>query len=219
MMRVGDARHAATCGADYIGAILSPGYSRSIEPARAAEFVSDAGPTLVAVLVDPSVRDAVNAAQASGAGVIQLHGDERPDQLRELRAEGTWQLWKAVRVRRPAEVVAAAERWVGIADGLLLDGLGDGPAGGQGARFPWSALESVRDRIPDELALIVAGGLSPESVEMAIQRLAPDVVDVSSGVEAQLGVKDPERVRAFIERAHRANARERSTSNARVEAG
>jgi phosphoribosylanthranilate isomerase len=199
-----DARHAASAGADYIGAILSPGYPRSIEPEIAATFLEGGPATLVAVFVDAAVPKAARAARTAGAGVIQLHGEERPDHLRALRAEGPWRLWKAVRVRRPAEVMAAAERWVGIADGLLLDGFREGSGGGQGARFPWKALEAVRHQIPVELALVVAGGLTPENVEKAVSRLAPDVVDVSSGVERLLGVKDPDRVRTFIQRARAA---------------
>jgi phosphoribosylanthranilate isomerase len=205
VMRREDARHAAQAGADYIGAILSPGYPRSIAPEAAARFVQGGDAALVAVFVDAAVAEAARAARVAGAGVIQLHGDERPDHLRALREEGPWRLWKAIRVRRAAEIVAAAERWVGIADGLLLDGFREGSAGGQGARFPWKALEAVRHTIPSEVKLIVAGGLTPESVEMAVTRLAPDVVDVSSGVEELLGVKDPERVRAFIERARAAS--------------
>jgi phosphoribosylanthranilate isomerase len=201
-----DAGQAASAGADYIGAILSPGYSRSIEPEIAATFLEGGGATatLVAVFVDLAVPKAARAARTAGAGVIQLHGDERPDHLRALRAEGPWRLWKAVRVRRPAEVLAAAERWVGIADGLLLDGFREGSGGGQGARFPWKALEVVRHQVPVELKLVVAGGLTPENVDKAVSRLAPDVVDVSSGVERLLGVKDPDRVRAFIQRARAA---------------
>jgi phosphoribosylanthranilate isomerase len=215
-----DSLHAAAVGADYVGTILSPGYSRSIEPSRAADFLAGGSATLVAVLVDATVAEAASAARTSGAGVIQLHGDERPDYVRALREEGPWQLWKVIRVRRAAEIIAAAERWVGVADGLHLEGFGEGSGGGQGARFPWKALESVRHDIPGELKLIVAGGLDPESVESAVLRLAPDVVDVSSGVESLRGVKDPERVREFEERARAAAARWRSAPAARVvEAG
>ena len=215
-----DARLAVGAGADYIGAILSPGYSRSIEPETAAQFLEVGEATLVAVFVDAAVTRAVRAARAAGAGMIQLHGDERPDYLRELRNEGPWRLWKAVRLRRPAEIVAAAERWVGIADGLLLDGFREGSAGGQGARFPWKALEAVRHAIPVELKLVVAGGLTSENVDKAVARLAPDVVDVSSGVEAQLGIKDPDRVRAFVERARAAAGYWTVPSDARIaEAG
>jgi phosphoribosylanthranilate isomerase len=203
-MRREDARHAAAVGADCIGVILSPGFPRSVLPEVAAGFVEAAPPLLVAVFVDPRVEEAVRAARTAGADVLQLHGDERPDHLRALRAEGPWRLWKAIRVRRPAEILAAAERWVGLADALLLDGFREGSAGGQGARFPWKALESVRHAIPRELSLVVAGGLTPESVAMAVERLAPDMVDVSSGVEAKLGIKDPERVRSFVERAQAA---------------
>jgi phosphoribosylanthranilate isomerase len=207
VMRSEDARHAAAAGADYVGTILSPGHPRSIEPARAGEFRLGEGVTLAAIFVDATVADAAAAARIAGAGVIQLHGDERSEQLRALREEGAWKLWKAIRVRSSADIASAAERWAGVADGLLLDGFREGAAGGHGAGFPWEALEAVRHEIPAGLTLIVAGGLTPDSVQEAVTRLAPDVVDVSSGVEVVRGVKDSERVRSFVERA-RAGAAE-----------
>jgi phosphoribosylanthranilate isomerase len=217
--RPADARHAIASGADYVGAILSPGYSRSVEPEAAAGFLDGDRGTLVAVFVDAAVSKAARAARAAGAGVIQLHGEERPDYLRELRSEGPWRLWKAVRVRRPGEVIAAAERWVGIADGLLLDGFRRRSGGGP-ARFPWKALEAVRHTIPVEIKVIVAGGLTPENVEKAVSQLLPDAVDVSSGVEDAVGVKNPERVRTFIERARAAAEHWTPPSDARIaEAG
>jgi phosphoribosylanthranilate isomerase len=63
---------------------------------------------------------------------------------------------------------------------------------------------AVRETFPDGLRLIAAGGLTPENVEEAVLRLAPDVVDVSSGVEERPGIKSPEKVRAFVRNARRA---------------
>jgi phosphoribosylanthranilate isomerase len=196
-----DARHAALAGADYVGAILSPGFGRSVEPEAAARFLDGLDAVLVAVTVDAGPEAAAGAARAAGAGVIQLHGDEPPETLRALRDEGDWRLWKAVRIREKDDVVAALERWAEVADGLLLDGFRAGRAGGSGTAFPWEALEGVRTQVPQALMLVVAGGLTPENVAEAVRRLSPDVVDVSSGVEAAPGSKDPERIRSFVERA------------------
>jgi phosphoribosylanthranilate isomerase len=71
--------------------------------------------------------------------------------------------------------------------------------------FPWAALEAVRDRWPAGLRLGVAGGLDPGNVAEAIRRLRPDLVDVSTGVEAHPGVKDPEKLRAFLAAARGAD--------------
>jgi phosphoribosylanthranilate isomerase len=201
-----DARAAISAGADYVGAILSPGFVRSVEAETASGFLESAEAVLVAVLVNPEVEAATRAARTAGAGVIQLHGDEPPEALRQLRDEGDWRLWKAVRVRDAHDVLAAVERWAEVADGLLLDGFRAGHAGGSGTAFPWSALEAVRAQIPAGLRLVVAGGLDPGNVAEAVRRLSPDVVDVSSGVEVGPGRKDPGRVRAFVEHARRATA-------------
>ena len=79
-------------------------------------------------------------------------------------------------------------------DALLLDG----GRGGTGERFDWAAVAEVRERLPAGLELVVAGGLSPGNVAEAVRLLRPDVVDVSSGVEAEPGRKSPEAVRAFV---------------------
>lgn len=196
-----DARQAAAAGADYVGAILSPGFDRSVEAAAAARFVPGGEVALVAVTVDAGVDGAAAAAREAGAAVIQLHGRETPGELRALRGEGGWRLWKAVRVRRADDLLSALDRWHGVADGLVVEGFLAGHAGGAGATFPWDVLERLRERVPRDLALVVAGGLAPANVAEAVARLSPDVVDVSSGVESRRGVKDPERVRAFIEQA------------------
>ena len=201
-----DARAAVAAGAHYVGAILSPGFGRSVEPSVAAGFVEDGEAVLVGVLVDAETDEVLSAARVARARVIQLHGEEPPGVLRALRSEGDWRLWKAVRVRDADDIGLALDRWVGVADGILLDGHRQGRVGGGGVSFPWEALEAVRDQVPASLALVVAGGLTPENVGEAVRRLAPDVVDVSSGVESRPGVKDPERIRAFVESVRRAAA-------------
>jgi phosphoribosylanthranilate isomerase len=199
--RAEDAREAVAAGADYVGALLSPGFGRSVEAHAAARFLEGAGATLVAVVVDAGVQKTVRLARAAGAGVIQLHGSEPPEALRALREEGNWRLWKATRVRGASDLEQAFEQWGDVADGILLDGFREGSVGGTGTTFPWESLESLRGSLPERLELIVAGGLTPENVAEAVARLAPDVVDVSSGVEASLGVKDPAKVRAFVANA------------------
>lgn len=204
LTRVEDARVAAGAGADYLGAILSPGFSRSVPAERAATFVVPGGPPLVAVLVDGGLEEAVGSARTAGAGVLQLHGEEPPERLRDLRDRGDWRIWKALRVRSPDDVARALERYADVADGLLLEGWHEGRGGGVGVSFPWEAVVRLRESFPPGLSLIAAGGLGPDNVGEAVRRLAPDVVDVSSGVEARTGVKDPERVQAFLRNARAA---------------
>ena len=121
--------------------------------------------------------------------------------LAELRTEERWELWKAVRPRTVEELRRSVGRYVELADGLLLDGWHPRASRGGGMRFPWELLEAVRADLPAGLTLVAAGGLDPNTVADAVARLAPDVVDVSSGVEATPGQKDPGKVSEFIRSA------------------
>ena len=93
-------------------------------------------------------------------------------------------------------------------DGFLLDAWHPRLRGGTGASFSWPEIAGVREGIPPELEVVVAGGLNPENVREAISILNPDVVDVSSGVESAPGVKDLGLVRDFIENTSAATTSE-----------
>lgn len=201
LVRPEDARHAAAAGADFLGAILTAGFSRSVSAATAAGFTSPEGSPLVAVLVNEPVEAAVAIAGASGASVLQLHGDEPPRALDALRSAGSWSLWKALRPRSLEELREGVDRYAGHADALLLDGWHPSAGGGQGVRVSWDFVEGVRAELPEGTLLILAGGLMPDNVDEAVSRIRPDIVDVSSGVEAAVGRKDPLRVERFIRAA------------------
>jgi phosphoribosylanthranilate isomerase len=196
-----DAIAARELGADYVGMILSQGFSRSILPDEAVDIGLVAEIPLVAVLVDESLDEAERIAELSGASVIQLHGEENGNYAEELRRRGKWAIWKAVRVRDPEDVTRAVQALGASVDGLLLDGWHPDRAGGSGASFSWEDVRLVRDRIPHSLRVIVAGGLTPGNVADAVQALRPDIVDVSSGVELHVRRKDPELIREFVRKA------------------
>ncbi|HEU0015797.1 MAG TPA: phosphoribosylanthranilate isomerase [Longimicrobium sp.] len=197
LTRPQDAEAAAAAGAHYLGAVLAPGYRRSVTPDRARVIFSSHAALKVGVFVDADRGQALAAAEAAGLDVLQLHGDESPELAAGLRAAG-YRVWKAVRPRGADEFSAAARRWGGAVDALLLDGWSPDAAGGTGARFPWTEVAARLDELAPGTRLVAAGGLRPENVADAARLLRPDAVDVSSGVEGAPGVKDHERVRAFI---------------------
>lgn len=201
-----DGRLASEMRADFVGVILSAGFGRSQPRARAAEIYAAAvGPRRVGVFVDEPVEAMLEAVEACGLDVVQLHGDEPPAVVAALAARGV-EAWKVIRPRGAAELLAEADCYAGAA-ALLLDGQGDGSAGiagGTGARFAWAAVAEVRERLPVGPRLVVAGGLSPANVAEAVRLLRPDVVDVSSGVERVRGEKSPEAVAAFVAAARAA---------------
>jgi phosphoribosylanthranilate isomerase len=202
-----DARAAEELGAGYLGMILSQGFGRSLLPDQAVDIALNVDKPVVAVLVDESVDEAQRIAALVGASVIQLHGDESPAFVQELRARGDWAIWKAVRVRKLEDVARAVSEYEALVDGLLLDAWHPELPGGGGVSFAWDNFSSVRDIFPSGLELIAAGGLTPDNVARAVRVLAPDVVDVSSGVELSPRLKDHDRIQAFV-----VNARTQDTA-------
>lgn len=206
LMRRVDAEGASALGADYLGVILSAGFGRSMEVVAARKVVEGLDAVAVAVLVDEEPEQAALLARALGAGVIQLHGHEPPEDVAALRALGAWRLWKAVRATSPADLDDVVARYGDLVDGFLVEGYRPGVVGGGGASLDRASVEAIRPRVPAALEVILAGGLTPDTVADAVNRYAPDVVDVSSGVESALGRKDPTLLETFITRARAASA-------------
>lgn len=198
LMRRPDAELALASGAHYGGVILAPGGRRAVTPEAAAALFDGLTLRRVGVFVGAEASALRRAAGVAKLHVLQLHGSESPAFAEELRAEGRWEVWKAIRPRSAAEFIAEAERYAGSVDGILLDGWSAEAPGGTGSSFPWKAVAEHRDRLPAELRLIVAGGLTAANVETAIALLRPSVVDVSSGVETAPGRKDSKAVPAFV---------------------
>ncbi len=199
LCRAEDAAQAVSAGATHVGVVLVPGSRRAQTLEQARAVLDSAGQAKRVGVFADAAPDAVRlAGESLRLDVLQLHGVESPDRVADLGGAGPWEVWKGVRPRSVAELEEALRLYGPVADGLLVDGFSDTGAGGVGARFPWEVLEAVRDRVPPDLVLGVAGGLGPDSVADAVRRLKPDLVDVSSGVEAELCRKDPVKVAAFV---------------------
>jgi phosphoribosylanthranilate isomerase len=197
-------------GADFLGVVLVPETPRFLVPEEGGKITAGLSIPVVAVMADPSVAEAVSAAQAAGAGVIQLHGNETPDTLARIREAGPWTVWKALRVKDPEDVEAGLKRFGSVAHGLLLDAWHPSRKGGTGQVFSWRGVAGAAIPFPPNLTRIVAGGLNSDNVGDAVDLLRPHVVDVSSGVEKGPGVKDRRMVKAFIGRVRMAGKGEAS---------
>ena len=198
-----DAALAVEAGASHVGVIRVPG-SRRTQPPGTARSICEAaaGARRVGVYVDAEVATILQEAELLGLDAVQLHGREAPDVIPVLAAEGL-EVWKVVKPDGAEALLSAAERYGG-ADLLLIEGWSDRAHGGVGARFPWAEVAPAVERLPSGLPYGVGGGLDPDNVATAVRRFRPALVDVSSGVEAELCRKDPDRVRAFVATAHRA---------------
>jgi indole-3-glycerol phosphate synthase / phosphoribosylanthranilate isomerase len=190
---VEDGLAAARLGADAIGLVFWPQSPRWVDRDKARQISRALPPFVlrVGVFVDAPAETMVRLAEDVGLDVLQLHGQESPEDAARL----TRRVIKALRVG-PGFSAEEALRYEGHAAGLLLDTRADGMPGGTGQPFDWSLARQVREKTA---FLALAGGLTPENVHVAITAVRPDVVDVSSGVEASPGRKDPEKMRAFLE--------------------
>lgn len=201
LTRPEDAALAAALGASWAGVILAPS-PREVSLARATRVLEALGaargpgvPRRVGVFVSPSVDDLGLAVEALGLDAVQLHG-AWPLPPTELRGRLRVQLWGVSAVDAGGDVTDAADVAAGI-DVLLFDTKVAGRTGGSGQAFDWTRARSGIEHLRARARVAVAGGLHPGNVAEAIRSLAPDIVDVSSGVEASPGVKDPARMTAF----------------------
>jgi phosphoribosylanthranilate isomerase len=202
LCRTVDAAAAVAAGADYVGVILAPGSARRQSDERAMQILDSAvGARRVGVFVDAGEAVLVETAERLELEVLQLHGEESTTLVERLRARGEWTVWKAIRPRSPAEFLTGVELWGPRVDGLLVDGWSHDAAGGTGTRFDWAAVAPLRDRIPSAVTFIAAGGLAADNVAGVVRLLRPDIVDVSSGVEASPCQKSADRMRAFVQAA------------------
>lgn len=213
LTRTEDARAAADAGAAYLGVVVVPDTPRAVSPADARRIAGDGDGIMVLVSADRPPERLARDADEAGARILQLHGSESPDDVRRLREAGGWGIWKSVRVREGRDVEEAIERYGELVDALHLDAWHPDRLGGTGERFSWEEVRALRSRVPEGTGLVAAGGLTPENVAEAVEILDPDVVDVSSGVEQEPGVKDPRRIRAFV-RAVRAKGAAPSVDSA-----
>jgi phosphoribosylanthranilate isomerase len=198
--RLSDALAAAAAGADALGFMLYPPSPRAVSLRQAAEIIRElpAGIRRVGVFVDPSEAEVRLALEQTGVDTLQFHGAESPEFCARF---APLKRWKAFRVRDRDSLATLGA--YGALDAWLLDSFVPGRHGGTGATFQWDLAIAAK---PAGVPLILAGGLTPANVAAAVQRVRPFGLDVSSGVETAPGVKDPEKIRAFI-RAARTSAR------------
>jgi phosphoribosylanthranilate isomerase len=197
-----DARLAMVSGADYLGVIVDhPPSPRSVSIEDARMIFSQSTIPVVAVSVNQSLDALLHLAHVLRPAALQLHGDESAETVRVLKENGL-QVWAACSGERDVARRRALEMTEAGADAILIDARVVSPQGtiygGTGTRGDW---DLARVLVQSGVRVVLSGGLSPDNVAEAIGAVQPWMVDVASGVEARLGVKDPDKVRRFIEAA------------------
>lgn len=189
---------AVGAGAAYVGLVFFAKSPRNIEPAaaRALALTVPEGVAKVALTVDASDAELDRITAMVPVDMLQLHGHETPERVREVRARYGLPVMKAVGLAGPGDLTAL-EAFQDVADQILVDAkppLNADLPGGNGLAFDWRLLLGRVWRRP----WMLAGGLTPENVALAIRSTNARQVDVSSGVERAPGVKDAALIRAFI---------------------
>lgn len=197
MKRAEDAALAAELGATYIGVIFAESRRRvTPQEARGIFAAAGSGVKRVGVFGTNAPDEISEAASVAELDVVQLHADPTVVDVAALREVFSGEIWAAVRISG-ADLPPEAESLFEVSDAIVLDARSQHLLGGTGQALPWSELDADLARVRGNSTVVLAGGLNPGNVETAIRTLAPDVVDVSSGVESAPGIKDPRLMREF----------------------
>ena len=199
-----DAELADAAGAAYLGVIFAGG-PRERSPADARAILAGRRARKVGVFAGRTDEEIASIAETVGLDVLQMHEPVTPERAAALRAATGREIWAVIRSAN-GELPDNVEELGDAADALLIDALVPGVLGGSGVAVNWLRLGESLDELPVGYRIVLAGGLTPENVAEAIDYVSPAVVDVSSGVESSPGIKDHQRVRAFIAAAREAGA-------------
>lgn len=195
-------------GANHIGFIFFEKSPRHIEREAARDLAIRARQKLaipVAVTVDADDVALAEIVATVEPGMLQLHGSESPTRVADVRAKFGLPVMKALAIREAVDLDKATP-YLGIADRFLFDAKPPANSelpGGNGVSFDWALLATLDDRVN----YMLSGGLDPENVEEALTISGARALDVSSGVESAPGVKDINKIAAFLEAARAADAR------------
>jgi len=190
-----DARFVSGALAHYMGFVFYEDSPRHISPAKAGAIINWLhGPECVGVFVNQPLDDVNMIARQTGIDFVQLHGNENPDYCSLVDKP----VIKAIHVEEEdtaSDLNARIDPFLDHVEYLLFDTKVEGKWGGTGEAFNWSLLDEVSQGVP----YFLAGGLNPDNIFEACKEVHPYAVDVSSGLEDKPGVKDFDKVDAFME--------------------
>ncbi|HET6527135.1 MAG TPA: phosphoribosylanthranilate isomerase, partial [Balneolaceae bacterium] len=168
---------------------------RYIDPAKAGAIINwIEGPEFVGVFVNRALDDVNMISRQTGIDLVQLHGNESPDYCELVEKP----IIKAIHVEKSdtaSDLESRVNPYLDCVDYLLFDTKIEGKWGGTGKSFDWSILEEVSQDLP----FFLSGGLTADNIRTACQTVQPYAIDVSSGIEAEPGIKDYDKIEAFME--------------------
>ncbi len=195
-----DATWAANLGADFIGLNFYKDSPRKVSPQNAIEILKEIPPFVssVAVFVNEDSKNIIKLIKKINVALIQLHGEETVEYCQQLKeAVPGIKIIKAFRIKDET-ILETMKQYLEIADYFLLDAFVEDMAGGTGATFNWElAIKAKEFGKP----IFLAGGLTPENIQEAGDKVKPFAVDVASGVERSPKRKDYDKMKEFITKA------------------
>lgn len=191
-------------GASYAGFVFYPPTPRNLTPEQAAELTMrlPGGINRVGLFVDPSDDEIAVVRKKVFLDMIQLHGDETPERVAEIKQRTGLPIMKAIKVASSKDL-ESARVYEPVVDRLLFDAkapasLKNALPGGNAQAFEWRIMMGASFSVP----WVLAGGLTPENLGQAVAESGATSVDVSSGVEDSPGLKDPRKIQAFLDVAN-----------------
>ncbi|MGN8008007.1 phosphoribosylanthranilate isomerase [Acinetobacter sp. 22301] len=203
--RIQDVQAVVAAGADAIGFVFFPPSPRHVTVEQAQELAKVIPPYLqmVGLFVNASAAEIQDVLDCVPLDVLQLHGDETPEQCQEIARHCKRRWYKAIQVKPDLDVVAEIQKYQAAgASAVLLDAWHPELKGGTGHQFDWSKFPKL------DIPLILAGGLTPDNVIDAIHTTGAFAVDVSGGVESAKGIKDQQLIERFMQGVQRGSAKQ-----------
>ena len=190
MTRQSDVQYAISLGVDALGFVFVKGSPRNLDIDKARDLLELIPPFIVKVglFMNSDVSEVLNVVNKLRVNLLQFHGDE--DEV--FCNQFDYPYLKAVPMGNTNSVSDFCSKF-STATGFVLDSHQSGQMGGSGVKFAWDSIPSKLNK-----PIILAGGLTPENVAEAIRIVQPYAVDVSSGIEASKGIKDPVRMDKFV---------------------
>ena len=202
--RIQDIKAVVDAGADAIGFVFFPPSPRSVNKAEAIVLVQavPAYVQVVGLFVNATADEIADILQDVHLDILQFHGDESPEQCQQIAKQVGRRWYKAIQVKPDLDVVAEIQRYQAVgASVVLLDAWHPELKGGTGHSFDWNKFPQL------DIPVILAGGLTPENVSLAIETTAAYAVDVSGGVESAKGIKDQQLIEKFMQGVQRGSAK------------
>jgi phosphoribosylanthranilate isomerase len=196
LTRPEDAAAAAAAGAAYLGVVFAEGPRRVSAAAAAEVSAAAAGVPVFGVYGAQPVEEILELSRTARLAGAQLHGAYGSRDAARLRAAGL-RVWRVTRIATPIDLDQLAEA-AQEADAVLVEPRVPHAAGGSGVSLDLAVAREARQRLAGA-TMVLAGGLTPQTVAAAVALVRPEVVDVSSGVERLPGIKDPDKIARFLE--------------------